>query len=410
VHLAALWRVSVRGIFVEDERLLHAATLPGVREVHSAVRRPQRFDRSHVQDHWRRAAEYMKQALEQAARHARVTATLDVVRGKVAPKVLQAATERDVLVLGKTSTDSSRRRLGSTARRVLSETPASVLVLRHLAAPSRPIVTYFDSTDAAAAALRMALKAARDTPNLPVRVLLPSGSAAERREHRERMRKLCREADPWVQTRTLRPVETRRLASALENESGRLVVVPDHVLPASPAALNDFLYTIDRPLLVVRPPARDEVAPSAPSASEASTTARPPGVRIALAPHDVPHVTPLELLEDFADASPNWQYLDDASRHYADVKGVPACVLRHRIAQRNAFVDVAFAAAVPDALSNLELVLLDAHDVSLDEAAWRSVINTLLEDLRAYLEARPGHASLRVEVTEPPASDATTST
>lgn len=404
VHLASQLRVPLHGLFVEDERLLQAATLPAVREVHSAVFRPQRFERADVQDYWRRVAEYIGDVLRHTARQARVKANLDVVRGHVTREVLRAATPHDLLVLGKTSTDSSRRRLGKTARRVLAESEASVLILRQVPAASRPVVAYFDGTDASRQAVRLALRAARDAPTQAVRVLLPPGPASETIALREHLRTLAAPSDPWFQTHVLRRGDMQHLAVALKHEGARLVVLPASAAPRGAKALQTFLHTIDRPVLLTRtPPPASPPAPSPaamPKPSDADATATPRVVHVSLTPHEAAHVTPLELLEDFADAAPQWQFLEEASRHYARAKGVPACVLRHWLPEAGAFVDVAFAASAPDEQPGaLDLVLLDAPDAAdpLPPDAQQAIVATLLSDLRAYLADRPEQATLRVE-------------
>jgi hypothetical protein len=124
-------------------------------------------------------------------------------------------------------------------------------------------------------------------------------------------------------------------------------------------------------------------------------------VHIALTPEAGARVTPLELLEDFADASLGWHYLEDESAHYAEVKGAPACVLRHRRpdeADEARYVDFAFAQTDPADLNDVELVLIDAPapETPLDLATRNALVDGFLDEMQQYLAARPGHASLRV--------------
>jgi hypothetical protein len=127
-------------------------------------------------------------------------------------------------------------------------------------------------------------------------------------------------------------------------------------------------------------------------------------VHIALTPDETAKLTPLELLEDFADASPDWHYLEEESNHYAEVKDVPACVLRHRRDGTPPYVDFGFASADPGHLTDIELVILDApdpeHSLELEER--NAVVDAFLQEMRDYLNARPGHATLRVEKDDVP--------
>jgi hypothetical protein len=122
-------------------------------------------------------------------------------------------------------------------------------------------------------------------------------------------------------------------------------------------------------------------------------------IHIALTPTDTATVTPLEVLEDFADATPGWHYLDEESTLYAREKGVPACVIRYQTKGDPRYVDVAFAASADALLSDLELVLLDAptpeEEVVLE--ARNAVLDRFLDRIGSYLEARPDHVRLHVD-------------
>lgn len=66
-------------------------------------------------------------------------------------------------------------------------------------------------------------------------------------------------------------------------------------------------------------------------------------VDVEIVPGLRPHVTPLELLEDFADVSRDWLYLEDDSRHYSSARGGRGCVLRACSGAQDEVVDYAFA-------------------------------------------------------------------
>ena len=392
VYLARLLRTRVRGVFVEDENVLHAADLPDVREVYSATRHPKRLAGTDVQYAWREAAEHVEAMLHDMCRQARVQATLDVVRGSVTRELMRAAEADDLLIVGKCSTSSSRRRLGSTARRLLVESPASVLTVRQPIHGTRPVTVYVDATDAAATALRLALRAGRDTPNVPVQVLVPPGAPDAVTAVRRHIRNTRTASDPWVQVRMLSSLDDQILSNVVRREKARLVVLPDHVVHRLPDSLDDLLHRIDRPTLLVRSPPPETSDPMT------STTVPSTIVHLALVPTDASRVTPLEVLEDFADASAGWHYLEAESSHYADEKGVPACVLRHRLAEIGLFVDVAFAAVASDEWSDFELVVLDRPDAEpIDRETRDALVQTLLRDLQMYLDECPDHAELRVD-------------
>lgn len=125
-------------------------------------------------------------------------------------------------------------------------------------------------------------------------------------------------------------------------------------------------------------------------------------VRIQITPDPDAKLTPLELLEDFADASRGWQYLEEESAHYAELKNRPACILRHRREDPPSYVDFGFAATNPADPKDIELVILDtpSTEQQLDLEARNMEVDHFIQHFRQYLGGRPGHASLRVEKDE----------
>lgn len=122
-------------------------------------------------------------------------------------------------------------------------------------------------------------------------------------------------------------------------------------------------------------------------------------VHIEITPDPNAKLTPLELLEDFADASPDWHYLEEESDHYAGLKERPACMLRQRRTGTPNYIDFGFAATNPADSSDIELVILDAPapetQLTLEER--NAAIDGFIQHFRQYLGGRPGHASLHVE-------------
>lgn len=111
-----------------------------------------------------------------------------------------------------------------------------------------------------------------------------------------------------------------------------------------------------------------------------------PIVDVALAPRPAACVTPLELLEDFADSAPSWCFQEDDSQHYAAVRGVPGCILRTR--RRGLTVDLVFAAL--DANGALRLRLIDSDDgrTPLDPEMRVQVAAHFVEAFQRYLGGR----------------------
>jgi hypothetical protein len=130
-----------------------------------------------------------------------------------------------------------------------------------------------------------------------------------------------------------------------------------------------------------------------------------PIAQLTLTAEENAKLTPLEVLADFADATQGWVYLDEASRHYAEQKERSALVLRHWRQGAPPHVDFAFA-ATPDGAREVRLVILDAPDTRepLSHEQHTLLLETFLEALRDYLDARSDPVRLRVERDRPDAT------
>ena len=252
VRLAATFEAKVEGLFVEDETLQRAAQLPFAKEVRTYTAPPKRLSNQRLQRQLRYRATYAERTLQRAAEQAEISHTFRTVEGHVTEELLRAADGTDLLILGKTSTASSRRRLGSTSRTLLSDAPTPVMVLRKTVPAQHPLLLYYDGSDAADTALRLVLQISRRADGTPIQLLFPPPEAdVDPTRLRTRIQTRHGEGDLPLHGRQLTPAEMHRL-SAFAREKEGLLVLPAGCPPLCNVSLQQFLYEIDRPLLVVR--------------------------------------------------------------------------------------------------------------------------------------------------------------
>lgn len=252
VRLATPFEAEVEGLFVEDKTLRRAAQLPFAKEVRAYTAPPRRLSDQRLQQQLRHQARYAEHALRRAAGSADVSHSFRTVEGDVTQELRQAAAEVDLLILGKTSTASSRRRLGSTSRTLLSDAPSSVLVLRKAVPAQQPLLLYYDGSDAAETALQFAVRLSQRTDKRPLQILLPPPDAdADPEALEDRIQGQHGEADIPMHTHPLTPAEAHRL-SAFAREKEGIIILPAGCPPLCTTSAQQFLYETDRPLLVVR--------------------------------------------------------------------------------------------------------------------------------------------------------------
>lgn len=251
VRLASEFEAKVEGLFVEDETLLRTAQLPFAKEVRSYMAPPKALDEQRMQRQLRYQAEFAEHSLQRVAEPADVSYEFRRVQGAVSRELIRAAEEVDLLVLGKTSTTSSRRRLGTTSKKVLSEAPTPVLVLKERLPSREPILTYYDGSDAADQALRLAVNLSARAEASPLDVVLPGPDVGDPDALREKLHSEYGDRDVAIYLHVLTAAEVERL-SAFARQKGGLVILPRGCPALTNISLQQFLYEMDRPVLVVR--------------------------------------------------------------------------------------------------------------------------------------------------------------
>lgn len=252
VQMAADLEAELEGLFIKDQNLLRAAELPFAEEVRSHSVSPKSLNNRRVQRQLRYQAERAEAALQEATEQAEVRYNFRVAEGRVTHQLLRAAQETDLLVMGKTSTQSSRRRLGTTSQRLLDESTTPVLVLRKAVRHRQPVLTYYDGSDTAASALRVAAQLANRASGHSLKVFVPGEDEAEAERLRDEVYEQYGNRVPHLQVRLLTKTEIDRFAAFARQEGRALLVMSEDCSPLCDTPFQRFLYEIDRPLLVVR--------------------------------------------------------------------------------------------------------------------------------------------------------------
>jgi nucleotide-binding universal stress UspA family protein len=252
VDLAARLRAELSGLFVEDVNLLRLAGSPLAQEVgfFSATRR--RLDAQQIEWQLRAQASRVRQALQAMAEPAEVQWSFRIARGVIASELLTAAAEVDLIILGRGGWSlTRRRRLGSTARAVLSEAPCLALILQHGAGLEMPVLVVYDGSPLAQKALAAAAALVEEEEgHLTVLILADGADAAHR---------LQKQAAGWLQERgvevryrLLTKLSVPRLAHIVQLEGGGTLVLPARSPLLQDEALLTLLDEIEIPVLLVR--------------------------------------------------------------------------------------------------------------------------------------------------------------
>lgn len=249
VALAAEHGATVVGVFVEDMNLVRLAQLPFAREVEQFTARMRDLGLEDLERQLQARAARAAQALAQAAGARGLAWDFRVTRGEISLELLAEGEQADFIVVGRSGW-SGRRRLGSTARVLLSEAPRHVLVLQRGVRISRPVMTLYDGSGAAQRALESAaLLAERESRGLTVLLLAEKESEAEELRSQAANWLLAREMA--ARFRWLPATAAGELARVVEEE-GCLLVLPAELPLLEGEPLVEFIERIECPVMVVR--------------------------------------------------------------------------------------------------------------------------------------------------------------
>jgi nucleotide-binding universal stress UspA family protein len=148
---------EVSGLFIEDAKLLAAGSLPFAREVDSLSGISKPIGAADIQDRFRAVAGKARHVVAEAGQRFKVRTSFRVAQGDVAREILMAATEADLLVLGKAGWSvGTFRKPGSTCLEILSHSRIPVLIAEEGVSLSPLILAVHDNSDAGKRALEFA--------------------------------------------------------------------------------------------------------------------------------------------------------------------------------------------------------------------------------------------------------------
>lgn len=251
-ELAARLEAEVLGLFVEDVNLLRLAELPFAQEVSITTTASRRLGVEQMERHLRAQATRMRRALAVYAERAQVNWSFQVTRGVISRELLTAASNADLITLGRTGCSiGGGRRLGSTARAILAEAPCAALILQEGDRLRLPMMVIYDGSPLAQKALATATALVRGLEShVVVFILAPEREAAHH---------VKAQASEWLQERDLMArfhlltgSSVSRLARAVQMERGGTLVLAATSPLLQGEALLQLLDELEVPVLLVR--------------------------------------------------------------------------------------------------------------------------------------------------------------
>lgn len=249
VEMAAAMQAELRGIFVEEERLLRAGQLTMCREVSLFSKELRDIGSRELERQLRAHARRLQGQLQQAAERAQVPWSFTTARGDVVAELRRAAQDVDLVALGATGR-SFKRPPGSTVDSLVNEAPAPVLVIRRATRLGLGVHVLYDGTDAGRRAVALAAELSRhEQPPLTLFLLAADDESAG--VMAERLGGWLTERGIEPRFRRLPPEGAGRLPEVLSAERCGLFVGPRSGFHGERSSARRLLRHADFPVLLV---------------------------------------------------------------------------------------------------------------------------------------------------------------
>lgn len=251
-NLAASLEAELVGLFVEDINLIRFASLPFARQIFYPSGAEEPLNSVSMERELRVRGERARKALATAAERAQAPWSFRIARGEVTAEILAAASEADLVFLGKAGwSPAPPMGLGSTALALVANASGALLLVQHEFCIGDPIMVIYDGSDGSQRALRIAIRLAEaGQHNLTVFLLADGAEAGEKLE--AEVGHLVSGRLKRLSCRRLYSTDPHRISQAVRAEGGGLLVLGDSGPSTQEDAIQTLLGEIDNPLLLIR--------------------------------------------------------------------------------------------------------------------------------------------------------------
>ena len=252
VTLAAELGADLEGLFVEDINLMRVATLPVARRILYPSGMEEPLSSSRMEHEFKVLARRAQRSLAIMAERSGIRWSFRVVRGKVTVEILAAASESDLLTVGRSGWSLARKmQLGSTAQNAAINAPKALLLVKQPLAAGRPVMTFFDGSRLAEPALKAATQFAKAFRS-SLTVFLVTDSPQNLRTLERQAALLIKSKEIQTKFHALRATGAMHLADAVESEKGGLLVLNRQYERLTENEIQHLIRLVSNPVLLVR--------------------------------------------------------------------------------------------------------------------------------------------------------------
>ncbi len=224
-ELAGILQAELAGIFVEDVKLVELSRSPLAHQADLMTLTVQRLEDRELEAQMRAQARRAQRELAQIADRLGIPWTFRVTRGTVSEEILHAATEADLVTLGRLGWSlRSRSLMGKTAQTLLSRPRVRTLLMGPRQEVRPTVAAVYEGSEVGREALQLAAQLSRANHS-PLSVFL-TGKAEMREKLLEEIRQLKRSADLDLRIEWLGELNAQQLARSVSRRGCRLILFP----------------------------------------------------------------------------------------------------------------------------------------------------------------------------------------
>lgn len=251
-ELAQHFDADLLGLFVEDLNLLRLAGLPFIREIGIFSAQRRRLDGAAIERQIRVQARRAEQSFTVLVERTEIRGQFRVARGPVTTEVIAAASDADIVIVGKRGLTQPRGpRLGSTVRALIEETGGITMILQNGATLGFPLVVVYDETPLAEKALNVAVEliAREENGALTLLIVAPDKETCQRLQ--EKAGTITSNLPLTVRYRQLSKSTAKKVADRIQMEERGALILPGNPPLLEDKAVLSLLTKIEAPVLIV---------------------------------------------------------------------------------------------------------------------------------------------------------------
>jgi nucleotide-binding universal stress UspA family protein len=247
-ELAVRHNAELVCIFIEDINLIRMAEIPIAVEIGHYSAAIRQMDPPQIESQLRARRRWIESILTALGKSTGLRWTFRTARGAISDELVLAAHESDLMFLGKSGW-SGKRQLGSTARRMILQSPIQAMLLNRRLQPGSGMLLIYDGSSASVRALAAASALGKAQTPLSVLVLA---------EDPERWNLLRGEIEsfavPFVRMtfHWMPRLEMEIIARYIQNERSEVVISPAESDFFETNSLVSMLNDFDCAFLLVR--------------------------------------------------------------------------------------------------------------------------------------------------------------